>query len=282
MAQVKDSPVIKSIGITGKSLKLDNLLSYLSNYHMSLSVNSTLKKIRIVLVEPRGSSNVGAVCRAMKTMGINALYIVGSHHCLNLGQAEIVAVHASDLLKKAVFCDTLKEALENTSFTAGITRRKGKKRKYYSLSPETLAEHIATHSPGVTALVFGNEESGLSDHELSCCHSAVSIPSSPDFPSLNLSHAVQIITYHLFRRLSPLSPPEFTAINATQLEFLVDIIAESLKNIGFFTQVGDEDLAKFFRDILARAALSGREAKRLEIVFRKISGLAARKGINLS
>ncbi|MQY76428.1 MAG: TrmJ/YjtD family RNA methyltransferase [Spirochaeta sp.] len=248
---------------------------------MNSSFNSALKKIRIVLVNPKESSNVGAVCRSMKTMGINSLYLVGARH-LELAQARILAVHARDLLEKAVFCSTLKEALENTSFAAGISRRKGKRRKYFALSPETLAEHIATHSPGLTALVFGNEESGLSHNDLSRCHTAVSIPSSPDFPSLNLSHAVQIITYHLFRRLSPLSPPEFTAINSNQLEFLVDIITESLKNIGFFTQVGDEDLARFFRDILARAGLSGREAKRMEIVFRKISGLAAQKGTNLS
>jgi len=214
-------------------------------------------------------------------MGINSLYLVGASH-LELSQARVLAVHARDLLEKAVFCSTLEEALENTSFTAGISRRKGKNRKYFALSPETLAEHIATHAPGLTAMVFGNEESGLNDHDLSLCHTAVSIPSSPDFPSLNLSHAVQIITYHLFRRLSPLSPPEFAAINSDQLGFLVDIITESMKNIGFFTQVGDQDLARFFRDILARAVLSGREAKRMEIVFRKISGLAARKGINLN
>ena len=194
LIQVQDSPIIKSIGITGESLKLDNSALSLSNYHMNSSFDSALKKIRIVLVNPKESSNVGAVCRAIKTMGINSLYLVGARH-LELSQARVLAVHARDLLEKAVFCSTLEEALENTSFTAGISRRKGKKRKYFTLSPESLAEHIATHSPGLTALVFGNEESGLSDNDLSRCHTAVSIPSSPDFPSLNLS--VRIINQRI-------------------------------------------------------------------------------------
>ncbi len=156
-------------------------------------------------------------------------------------------------------------------------QEKGGKRKYFALSSEVLAERIAHLRSGVIALVFGNEEFGLNDRDLELCHLAVRIPSSPGFLSLNLSHAVQIVAYQIFRRLSETSAADYTLISNDRLESLVAVIAGSLEGIGFFTQVGPEDLSRFFRDILAREALSGREAERLGIVFKKISGLAAKK-----
>jgi tRNA/rRNA methyltransferase len=235
--------------------------------------------IRIVLVRPHEDRNIGSVCRAMKTMGFGDLYIVG-HGDIDRTQAAVTAVHAVDVLERAVHCETLEEAVRNTVLTAGISRRRGKWRKYFALSPEQLCERISSIRKGSCALVFGNEASGLNAEDLAQCHLAVRIPSSPAFPSLNLSHAVQIITYQLFCRLNNRRKvPTFTPISGGALDALIAVMIASLGNIGFFTQGDPGEMSIFLRDVLARAALERREADRLARVFEKISGLVSHTGI---
>jgi tRNA/rRNA methyltransferase len=239
----------------------------------------TARDIRIVLVRPKEDRNIGSVCRAMKTMGFGALYIVGQRK-IDRSEAAITAVHAVDVLEQAIHCETLGEAVRDTTLAAGVSRRRGKWRKYFALSPEELAERINSIGEGSCALVFGNEASGLNARDLAECHLAVRIPSSPQFPSLNLSHAVQIITYQLYRRLGePRETGRFLPISADTLEKLISLMIASLTNIGFFTQGEPGEMSIFLRDIFARAALEQREADRLAGIFDKISGLIAHSGI---
>ncbi|MEE9306965.1 MAG: TrmJ/YjtD family RNA methyltransferase [Spirochaetia bacterium] len=240
----------------------------------------TEANIRIILVEPQESKNIGSVCRAMKTMGFGSLYIVGQNR-FDRNEAAITAVHAVDVLDRAVRCSGLEEAIRDAVLVAGITRRLGKWRKYFTLSPEQLAERIASIEEGPCAVVFGNEASGLNDRDLSHCHLAAQIPSSPEFPSLNLSHAVQIITFQIFRRLAEKGGAKtFRPLPHDELDSLISLMITSLANIGFFTQGDPDELAVFLRDILARAALEKREAERLAGIFRRISGLVAHRGID--
>jgi tRNA/rRNA methyltransferase len=236
--------------------------------------------VRIVLVEPRESKNIGSVCRAMKTMGFGNLYIVGQDN-FDRNEAAITAVHAVDVLDRAVLCSGLEDAIRDAVLVAGITRRRGKWRKYFALSPEQLAERIASIEQGPCAVVFGNEISGLNDRDLSRCHLSARIPSSPEFPSLNLSHAVQIITYQIFRRLAEgRGVKKFRPLPLSELDSLISLMIASLTNIGFFTQGDPNELAVFLRDIFARSALENREADRLAGIFRRISGLVAQRGID--
>ncbi len=232
-----------------------------------------MDNIRVILVAPQDARNLGSVCRAIKTMGIRSLYITGTRK-LDLEQAEISAVHAKDVLHSATMVETLEEALQDTVLAAGITRRKGKRRKYALLCPEELAQRIAAIAEGSIALVFGNENSGLSARDLSLCHLAVRIPSSPLFPSLNLAHAVQVITYQIYSYHGPKG--YYTPIDDRRLGNLTSGILRSLKTVGFFQQVSPEDLGIFWRDILSRASLSLREADRVEVVFKTISDLFQR------
>ena len=241
--------------------------------------------IEVILVNPKYPENIGAVCRAMKTMGISTLSIVKNTAADkiidNFDKIRILAVHATDIAEKARYFNTLQEAIKETTFVAGISRRRGKKRKYFALTPEELADKIHSNPGQRVALVFGNEETGLTENELSACHVLVNIPSSPDFPSLNLSHAVQIITYIISREYLGKLLPGYRPVSGDTLEHLVSVITQSLHNIGFFTMVNDNDLGIFFRDILARSGLTIREVKRLEKVFRKISGMIADKGVGI-
>jgi tRNA/rRNA methyltransferase len=234
-----------------------------------------LNKIDIVIVNPRNNGNIGSLCRAMKTMGFSSLSVIGKTDVVD-EESKVMAVHAIDILKNIKYFNDLDNAVSGSGLVAGITRRRGKKRKYFSILPEELADHILKDN-GRKSLVFGNEESGLSDTELSKCNLSVYIPSSEKFPSLNLSHAVQIICYSIFRKIAEADFPHYTPVSKEKLDRLVNVISSSLKNIGFFKQVDSSDMEMFFRDIFARAGLSGRETKRLEVVFRKISGLLAGK-----
>jgi tRNA/rRNA methyltransferase len=240
---------------------------------------SPLPRIRIVLVRPKESRNVGAVCRAMKNMGLSSLRIV-MDSLIDPSMARALAHYAADVLNQAEVYTDLKEALRDAVFIAGTTRRRGKNRKYFSLFPEQLAERMAGLGEGTAAILFGNEETGLTDAELSLCHVAVMIPSSEAFPSLNLSHAVQVVAYELYRMRSVESLTPFTPIGAAALDSLVSVITSSLKAIGFFKLVTPDQMGRFIRDILARAGLSVTEARRLEVVFRKIGGLVTGKGID--
>jgi tRNA/rRNA methyltransferase len=101
------------------------------------------------------------------------------------------------------------------------------------------------------------------------------VPTSPQFPSLNLSHAVQILLYDIFRIGMSASQHRFTPVTGEILDRHVSVMLESLHNIGFFKQVTSEDMGIFLRDVFARAGLSIREAQRMEGIFRKISGLCS-------
>lgn len=240
---------------------------------MSRKMAKHLDRFRIVLVEPQDSGNVGSVCRAMKTMGFSKLRIVGRQRDdFDENRVRTLSLHARDLFEEAEFFDNLAVALEDVSLAAGITRRTGKFRKYVSIPPEQLAGHLASSGEGTVALVFGRESDGLTDQELDCCNLAVRIPSSELFPSLNLSHAVQVITYTLFRAYQA---PSAAYEAATQHEIL-DVertITQSFESIGFFKQDEKEEVGRFFRDIFSRALLSGKEAARLKKMFRKMAGI---------
>ena len=241
-----------------------------------------LSSIRIVLENPQSGKNVGSVCRAMKNMGLSRLYIAGTTE-VDMKKASVTAIHASDLLENAVFCSSVEEALEDTVISAAISRRRGKKRKYFSLLPEDFARMVIERcsdsgDSGQIAVVFGNEVSGLNDHDMALCNTAVRIPSSEAFPSLNLSHAVQIIAYEIYREAQrDVEYHGYRPINREEIDELTGSISGNLKDIGFFKQVDDTEMRMFFRDIISRAALSAGEANRLDKIFTKIRGLASRR-----
>ncbi|HET6487430.1 MAG TPA: RNA methyltransferase [Spirochaetia bacterium] len=236
----------------------------------------TQREVRIVLVRPKDARNVGACCRAMKCMGFTSLAIVPEEP-LDPEQARTLAHYATDVLENARMFPDLPSALTDAVLVAGTTRRRGKNRKYFTLFPEQLGERIAGIASGTVAVVFGNEDTGLTDEELRLCHLAVTIPASPQFPSLNLSHAVQVICYEIRRVLEESRQTPFTPIQGDALDGLVSVITRTLGGLGFFTRVGPESMTVFARDILARAGLSVNEARRIEVTFRKIAGLAGRR-----
>ncbi|MDR2518245.1 MAG: RNA methyltransferase [Spirochaetaceae bacterium] len=232
-----------------------------------------LKDIVIVLSRPKEGGNVGAVCRAMKNMGLSRLLVVSAGP-LDKEAALARALHAGELWENAGRFDSLAQAVKPYPLVVGITRRRGQKRKHISVSPETLARYLSAR-PGQAALVFGSERTGLEDQELSLCNLASHIPSDRAFPSLNLSHAVQIYTYQLFRVLgAPGSVQgEWSPLDQSALETLAEAVTGSLASVGFYKQAGRTEQERLLRDIFSRAGLSPWEGAYLRDLFAKAAGL---------
>lgn len=238
-----------------------------------------LSNVVIILSRPEESRNVGAVCRAMANNGLKTLRIVGKKSDFDEERVRILAIHAASIWENAGFYDSITEAAKDCTIIAGTTRRRGKKRGKLLL-PEEFAESADSLSQdGKVAVVFGNERTGLEEEELDECTMGVTIPSSEEFGSLNLSHAVQIISYQIFRK--SLEKKEkfsrgYTPVTLERLGKTVTEMADSLQKIGFFKLAGRADMEKFWTDVLSRSALSESEAQYIEKVFDKMAGLAAK------
>lgn len=228
-----------------------------------------LDRIIIVLVDTSDGANIGSVCRAMKTMGLSRLTLV-TDRTYDEGRVSALAVHAFDVYQNRRECRTLAEALEPCVLSVASTRRRGKFRKGSSLSPQQLSDRIEALGEGPVAIVFGREADGLTDEEVAECDMVVTIPTSPAFPSLNLSQAVQIICYNLYDRLKPY-PTDMIPVTGARIDKAVETAVESLRTIGYFKPRTDEERLTMLtlRDAFARAAFSEGELKRIEKIFTK-------------
>lgn len=234
-----------------------------------------LDNIIIVLDRPEESRNIGAVCRAMANNGLHTLRIVANKKDIDEERVHILAIHAGYIYDNAQFFNSITEATADCACAAATTRRKGKKRKGKLFLPEEFAQFANTITANKVAVVFGNERTGLTDEEVLECTMGVTIPSSEEFPSLNLSHAVQIISYQLFRA-SQNKSAGYTPVSLERLDSTVKNITDNLQKIGFFSKTGRPDMEQFWRNTLSRAALSEGEAQYIEKIFNKASGLISK------
>ena len=153
-----------------------------------------------MLVEPKSEENIGAVARVLKNFGFYNLYMVKPP---GIGsKARSVASHARDLLARARIVSAIEEAVEDASIVVGTTSKRGisrsKQLRMGALTPYQLKERLKEENKdGILALLFGREDIGLLNEELKRCDMVVSIPTSPDYPVMNLSHAVAIVIYEL-------------------------------------------------------------------------------------
>jgi tRNA/rRNA methyltransferase len=217
--------------------------------------------VRVVLLRPRNPENLGAVARAMKNFGLDdwAIAALGTH---DFAAARRVAVHAEELLDRPRLVSTLDEAVADCAWVVGTSSRavKGKRR----LAPAQVArEALARAGEGRTAIVFGDERSGLTNDEVHRCHDLSAIPSGEAQPSLNLAQAVLIYAYELRRTALEAAPargrPPAGATDA-ELTAVEEALRAALRDARFLR--GPERHA--VRDLAAalrRARLSRREAK---------------------
>ena len=152
--------------------------------------------VRIVLVGTTHPGNIGAVARAMKNMGYTDLALVSPRDFPH-EDATARASGASDVLEAAHVTGTLDEALRDCTFVAGASARL-RTIGWPTMAPRECAAQLAAEArKGTAAIVFGPEKSGLSNEHLDRCHVLLNIPTNPEFSSLNLAMAVQVMTYEL-------------------------------------------------------------------------------------
>jgi TrmH family RNA methyltransferase len=152
--------------------------------------------IRIVLVGTTHPGNIGASARAMKTMGLEHLWLVAPAIHPS-AEASARATGAADILHAAKVTDSLEAALKGCRYVVGASARQ-RSLPWPLIGPRACGEKVvAEAASGEVALVFGREQSGLSNDELKRCHALVRIPTNPEFGSLNLAMAVQLISYEV-------------------------------------------------------------------------------------
>lgn len=242
-------------------------------YHCGMNLN----QIEIILCDTQDGANIGSVCRAMKTMGLTNLTLV-TDRIYDEERIRTLALHAYDLYENRKEFQELKDAVSDSILSVAATRRVGKGRKTSRVSPEELAQRIASTpaQDGKVSIVFGCESNGLSDEQVKQCSMVVTIPTSNAFPSLNLSQAVQIIAYTLFRKLNSYTNTDSSNIvTVSRVSNAVENCKAALEELGYFKN--DEErtfTSEFLSDILTRAAMTEGEVKRIEKIFTKTSKIA--------
>ncbi len=243
------------------------------------NIKSTIfDNIRIVLCQTSHPGNIGSTARAMKTMGFKNLYLVQPDKYPN-AQATAMAAGADDVLDNAIVTQTLSEALVGCAFSIGLSARK----RY--LSHETVnareaalqANKIVASQP--VAFVFGTEMSGLTNAELDCCQMLAMIPANPEYSSLNLAMAVQLVCYEL--RMTILNGALEPTSNQTngdaptgeplatndELERFYTHLEETLLHIGYLNPNAPKKLFERMRRLYSRARLEKEEVNLLRGVL---------------
>jgi tRNA/rRNA methyltransferase len=202
----------------------------------------------------------------MKTMGLQHLYLVKPDNFPD-AHATALATGAADLLEKAVVCETLDEALTGCAFAIGLSARK-RQLSHELVNVRTAATRaIETATTQPVALVFGTEMSGLSNAELDRCQMLAMIPANPEYSSLNLAAAVQIMCYELRMAAlenAPLDPNktvEYATIDS--VESFYAHLEETLLHIGYLNPAAPKKLMERIRRIYARIRLEKEEVNLL-------------------
>lgn len=209
-----------------------------------------MANFRVILVNPKIDGNIGAVARVMGNFGFRDLWMVDP--CEITEEAHKRAKHANYILDEAMVVGSLEEALDSVSMvvgTSGIVTPSEKHFVRIPITPRELAVKVKDQE-GTVAILFGREDLGLFQEELLRCDLLVHVPASPDYPVLNLSHAVAIVLYEIGQTEGTNDkPPEATEI---EREKLFEFFADLLDAIGY-PEFRREKTEVMFRRMMGRA-----------------------------
>ena len=239
-----------------------------------------LNRLRIVLVQTSHPGNIGAAARAMKTMGLADLWLVQPEQ-YPAAEATAMASGAEDVLDGATQVETLEEALRDCSIAIGTSAR-SRSLAWPELDPRECGETaVATARQGrVAAIVFGRERTGLTNAELDLCSHVVTIDANPEYSSLNLAAAVQVMSYELRRAASSdvpsrerkegkrdMSPPA----SREELERLFQHYESVLWERDFLDRNNPQHLMRRLRRLYNRAGLDYNEVQILRGILKELA-----------
>ena len=248
-------------------------------------INTSLfKRLRFVLVETSRAGNVGSVARAMKTMGFSDLVLVAPR-CedpLHDAEAAAFASGAGDVLEKARIVPTIQEALEGCNFAAAVSARL---REFSPpvWTPRAFSTHVAGQAELRPALVFGNERVGLPNEIVEGCNVLINIPANPDYSSLNLSQAAQVLAYEARMAAAGDTVDERgvgfhgDAASVTQIDGMYAHLEEALVAVGFLNANNPKKLMPRLKRLFSRTGLETEEVNILRGIARAIIEHAPKK-----
>ena len=218
----------------------------------------SLDKVRIVLVGPLYGGNVGSVCRAMANTGLSDLVLVAPAPSLDMDEARMMAVAAKPILEARRETGTLEEAVADCGLVFGTTVRPGLYRQHVRSPREWAPEILSSASVNPVALVFGRENWGLTNEELAICTNLIQIPTSPEYPSLNLSQAVLLCCYELFVASGTFEPTleKSPECPTRTREHMFTMWRDMLQEVGFMNDEKSDHMMLGLRRIFSRAPLT--------------------------
>lgn len=215
-----------------------------------------LANIRVVLSSTSHPGNIGAAARAMKTMGLTRLYLVNPK-VFPAAEATARASGADDVLTTAVVCSEIGEALSGCNLVIGASARSRSIPCPVINPAESALKVYAESDQGEVAMLFGCERSGLSNAEIDRCQYLVQIPSNPDYGSLNLAAAVQIICYEILVTHGKPGPVggtlDYVPANADEMERFYKHLEQALIELDFLDPDNPRQLMRRLRRLYSRA-----------------------------
>lgn len=233
-----------------------------------------LESIRIVLVEPSHPGNVGSAARAMKTMGLRDLALVGPERYPH-ADATALASGAADVLESARVCDSLADAVADRSLILATSARTRRLMWAPSDAREAARRLISAASRDRGAIVFGRERTGLTNEELEACHGIIHIPANPDYSSLNLAAAVQVMCYELRVAAldtmpAPVSAEQAPPASADEMEQFYSHLQRVLLATGFLDPAAPRLLMRRLHRLFQRARPDQNEVNMLRGILSSV------------
>lgn len=224
--------------------------------------------IIVVFVEPETPGNIGFIARTMKNFGLKKLVLINP--CKLDDEAYLHAMHATDILENSIKFKSLNEMLEEVSpnFIIGTTGVPGGSYKIARtpLRPEQFAKALNTKAK--IAILFGREGNGLTNDEIGECDIIVSIPTSQEYPIMNVSHAAAIIFYEIFKERD-YNLEGVEEASGLEKRLLVSDMEDIISSLGLPDHKRRVAL-RAFKNLIGRAFITGREAHTLKGIFRRI------------
>ncbi len=225
-------------------------------------------KVRVVLVEPEGSINLGFIARLCMNFDADELYLVNPK--ASIEEALEYASHARDYLLGAVIKNSLQEAIDGVDLVVATTGKGAGKGDYLrqAVSVRDFIDLLGQRIPGSIAVLFGRESTGLTREELGVADYIVTIPASPRYPVLNLSHAVAIVLYELFlfrgRRYMNV-PSRASRGRIVEINALIDDLVYRLVHESKAYRI-----AHVLKTVISRGMPSEYEARQIVYLLRKV------------
>ena len=229
------------------------------------------ENVTIVLNKPKYPGNVGSVARCARNMGIEKIFVVGNRDLAPEEMKQLATHFAAGIVDRIQYFDELGEALAQFHYIVGTTSRRGSARGPVVCPREMAARIVDISQENEVALLIGPEDTGLSNDDLRFCHLLVTIPTSKQNKSINLSHAAMILCYEIFvAQMEAIEAFTPRLAQSAELEGMYGHMKAVLMKIGFLNPENPEFWMMHIRRFLSRTSLLSKEVKIIRGICRQL------------